>query len=250
MSRSHHICAASHIGCDTMLRTIHLHGALGDEFGGPYIADVSNPRETCSALIHQLPGIEDRIRTMSLSVVGSRDDEPAGISYAEDQVTLGFPASVANVHLVPIVAGAKRGGALKVVLGIALIGVALVAAPAAGAGFAGAGALGGEGASGAILAGSTGILGGLGATAFAGISFGQIALFGASLALSGISQLIAPTPGNLGGEIGAERPAQRPSFFFNGPLNVTEEGHPIPLVYGRMIVGSVVVSGGIEAERI
>lgn len=36
------------------------------------------------------------------------------------------------------------------------------------------------------------------------------------------------------------------SYMFSGPENVTEQGVPVPLVYGRLIVGSVVVSAGLE----
>lgn len=46
------------------------------------------------------------------------------------------------------------------------------------------------------------------------------------------------------------RPDQKPSFIYNGPVNTAEQGLPVPLVYGTMRVGSVVVSAGIVAEEI
>jgi len=43
-----------------------------------------------------------------------------------------------------------------------------------------------------------------------------------------------------------DRQDQKTSFVFDGPVNVTEQGHPVPLVYGQVRTGSVVVSAGIE----
>ena len=36
-------------------------------------------------------------------------------------------------------------------------------------------------------------------------------------------------------------------YHFNGVVNTTAQGNPVPLGYGRMIVGSAVVSAGIYA---
>jgi predicted phage tail protein len=42
----------------------------------------------------------------------------------------------------------------------------------------------------------------------------------------------------------------RPSFVFNGPVNVQEQGGPMPLVYGRFRTGSVVGSAGLAVEQL
>lgn len=47
-----------------------------------------------------------------------------------------------------------------------------------------------------------------------------------------------------------EKPEERPSFLFDGPTNTSTQGLPVPLVYGRMRAGSMVVSSGIAAEDI
>jgi predicted phage tail protein len=45
----------------------------------------------------------------------------------------------------------------------------------------------------------------------------------------------------------SDRESKTASFIFDGPQNVMEQGHPVPLVYGGPIrVGSVVVSSGIS----
>ncbi len=61
----------------------------------------------------------------------------------------------------------------------------------------------------------------------------------------------------LGAVIGAPRiadygtrgePEQKTSHLFDRPINVTEQGGPVPLVYGRFRVGSTIVSAGIGVE--
>ncbi len=44
--------------------------------------------------------------------------------------------------------------------------------------------------------------------------------------------------------------AQRPSFLFNGSTNTSEQGSPVPLVYGQMRTGSVLISVGVQTENI
>ena len=70
---------------------------------------------------------------------------------------------------------------------------------------------------------------------------------GASLVLGGISQLLVPVPKVSGPQ---ERPENKPSYLFNGAVNTTEQGQPIPLLYGELIVGSAVVSAGLTDKEI
>lgn len=48
----------------------------------------------------------------------------------------------------------------------------------------------------------------------------------------------------------ADKPDERASFVFNQAVNTIEQGGPVPLVYGRTLTGSTVVSSGIDAERL
>lgn len=67
-----------------------------------------------------------------------------------------------------------------------------------------------------------------------------------SLVLGAVISLLSPKP-KTGG---SERPAEKPSFIFNGPENVTEQGYQVPIVYGTHMTGSVVVSAGITVEQL
>ena len=46
------------------------------------------------------------------------------------------------------------------------------------------------------------------------------------------------------------RQDERPSFLFNGAANLIQAGHPVPLVYGTHMVGSIVISAGVDVEDI
>lgn len=61
-------------------------------------------------------------------------------------------------------------------------------------------------------------------------------------AISAVVEMISPKPKNT--ERNTESPANNPSYIFNGAVNVSEPGYPVPVVYGEFRVGSVVVSTG------
>lgn len=66
------------------------------------------------------------------------------------------------------------------------------------------------------------------------------------------SSLSTGNPSNLqSSSSGSPRPAgPRESFSFSGIQNTTRQGVPIPVVYGETIVGSVVISAGIDTEQV
>jgi|TARA_R100000482_G_scaffold9908_3_gene2965 predicted phage tail protein len=70
---------------------------------------------------------------------------------------------------------------------------------------------------------------------------------GASLVLGGVADMISPAPdtGPVYGRDTGKDP--RKSYSFNNIQNVSRQGVAIPTVYGETIVGSVVVSAGIDA---
>lgn len=86
--------------------------------------------------------------------------------------------------------------------------------------------------------------------AVAGMMFQQpwLVSMGTSLVFGGIAQMLTksaktpttPDEGNGG----------KPSYVFNGPVNTSAQGHAIQVVYGRMIVGSQVISAGLSVEEV
>lgn len=207
-----------------MLRKIVLHGALKAEFGGPFMLDVGSPAEAFKALIAQLPGFRQRISEGNWHVVRGKTKTKG---WDLDQDHLRFPLNKEPLHIIPAVVGSGKGGALKVIIGTIIIAAAIVL-------------------SGGTMAAP---LAGLTATTAAGTTLtvaGSFAVMGVGLVLTGVAMALSPSPKAQG----LDTRDKKESFLFNNQLNVTAQGVPIPLVYGRVRVGSVVISASLDTEQI
>lgn len=67
-------------------------------------------------------------------------------------------------------------------------------------------------------------------------------LAGLGLLAAGIQNLLTkpPKPGEVGAGVG--------SYMFNGPQNTSEEGNAVPIGYGRLIVGSQLISASYDVD--
>jgi len=82
-----------------------------------------------------------------------------------------------------------------------------------------------------------------------GIALNGVVLgIGASLVLGGVAQLLTPTPKVPTGPDTQNDP--RKSYSFSGIQNTSRQGVPVPIVYGETIVGSVVISAGIDTVQV
>jgi predicted phage tail protein len=147
--------------------------------------------------------------------------------------SLNMNAGNQSLHFVPTVAvaGGQSRSAGKIIVGVILIGAALVLAPMTGGFSAGMAAY--------AIGGST-----------MGLTFGNIVMLGASMILAGASALMTQGPNDGASPEDKARPDDRPSFIFNGIVNNTQQGSPVPLVYGEHLVGSIVVNASINSEDI
>lgn len=205
----------------TELREVHLHGALR-RFGRSFRLAVATPAEAVRALCVQVPGLRAALREGFYRVTtgprGRRRDRD------EDGLTVGFGGPL---HIVPVVAGAGGGKGLGWALAIA--GVALL-----GAAFAAPLLLGGG-----LLAGAS--IGGISAT--------TVGLVGASLALQGVSMLLAPkvaTPGSAGADTGDKMD----SFLFGGAPDRPVTGRPVPVGFGTFLVLCTPISFQLKNIRL
>lgn len=214
-----------------MKRKVHLYGAL-KKYGPVIEMNIASPIEAFRAMFANYPETRKVVADGAFKIVVG--DKKRGRSLGEDE--LGFQSSK-DLHIIPVAKGRGGGrGTAKIVIGAVIIAAAIYFAPAAAAGqasFMGA-------AMGETLA-TTGI-GSM-------ISYGSIASMGVSMALSGAFQALSPTP-KAQDYAGRESPDQRSSFLYNGPVNTVEQGATIPLVYGKMRTGSVLVSAGLSVEQI
>lgn len=210
------------------MRVVRLNGELGKKYGRVHKLDVRTPAEAVRALISNFPGLQQDLATSHQRGVGYKcvvDRAQVG----EDE--LSYPMSQ-SFSITPVIGGAGKLG--SIILGVALLGVALVAT----GGLAGIGISGfGGAAAGTAATMSTGI-------GFLGLTYGNIAFLGAALILGGVAQMLAPTPK------AAEAAKREENPYFDGAVNSTSQGVPVPVGYGRCIVGSAVISASITTEEV
>ena len=67
------------------------------------------------------------------------------------------------------------------------------------------------------------------------------------MALSGVTGLLFPLPKPK--EFKSEQDPQL-TFSFSGTQNTSRAGTPVPIVYGEIITGSVVISGAVDTQQV
>ena len=199
------------------MREIKLYGALAKFVGQRrFVAEISSAGEAIRMLLANFPGLERHMAEQHYKVIVDNSER--------DVDEIEYPASEC-IQIVPVIGGA--GNVVKIVVGAVLIAAA-VFIPAA---------------------------------AFGLSSMFTVGAIGATLVLGGVAQLLSPTP-----QIGIYGPASsgrfrqetteaseldpQESYSFSGIQNTSRQGTPVPVVYGETIVGSVVISAGIDVDDI
>ena len=213
------------------MKVVKVYGALRKRLGQcRFEFDVATPAQAIKALCVNFPGLEKWLIDSEKDGVAYRVAVSKEKATQEDMSPLFMPFSDKEVFsITPVVAGAGRGLG-QVLIGAALITAAVFMAPAAAAG------------GGFFTAGATGTS--LTAMGYASIAVGNL---GISLVLGGIAQAISPQP-DTGLERGREA-AKLESFVFNNVVNTAKQGLPVPIAYGRVFVGSAVLSSGLDVDQ-
>lgn len=99
---------------------------------------------------------------------------------------------------------------------------------------------------GQTIVGAVLIVAGMVMTAYGVPGGAQVTQAGIAMVIGGVIQMLSPQRG----ADGTEQDKNGPSYSFNGAVNVDAEGGCVPVLYGEMIVGSVVISGGIRTADI
>lgn len=196
-----------------MLSKIKVYGRLAHFLQErTFEAEVRSPVDAIRFLTANFPDLQSHMIDQNYCVkVGE---------YEINDKELNIPVGSQEIKIVPVATGARGVG--RFLLGAVLIGVA-IAAPAAGLGL-------GQGTS-AFMFGTSG-----GAALAA--AAGNLGIY---LALSGVAQMISPVQNNTAND-------DPNSFNFNGILNTINAGVAIPVVYGEVFTGSIIVSAGIDTE--
>lgn len=198
------------------MATIKLYGNL-KRFGTAIDLAVEDTAEAIRALCCQLVGFRQALQQGYYKVrIGKHLVTTATL----EKDMLYKLNDNAVVHLTPVIKGAKSGGIFSAVLGVALIGLAFWNP-------LGWAAVGGTG----LLAGAA-----------------QMPLMlGAAMLLGGISQMLAPQPKM--GSVGTEQ-EKKQSTSFSNLGNLSAQGRPVPLAYGEILTGSLIISQGIETYNV
>jgi predicted phage tail protein len=199
-----------------MLRKVKLYGELAKFVGHKeFEVKAETVGKAVSFLIHNFPGIQNHMNPNYYQVkVGNYD-------IGEEEIH--YPVGKQDIHFIPVISGAGRGLG-KVLLGAAMIGLAFAMPGAVFQGFGGF-------------------------TAAAGYSGFQAAIgnIGIALMLTGVSEMLFPIPQPQ--KFSSEEDPQL-SFNFAGVQNTSRAGTPVPIVYGEIITGSVVISAAVDTNQV
>ena len=204
-----------------MLRKVKLYGELAKFVGHKeFEVQVDTVAKAVSFLVHNFPEVEHFMSPKYYQVkVGN---------YDIDENELAYPIGQEDIHFIPALSGAGRGAG-KLLLGGLLIGAAFMN-PALGlSSFA------------KTQVGAAKAFGSLGFMTKAAV------YVGASLVLQGVTDLLFPLPETP--EFNSPEDP-RLSFNFSGVQNTSRAGTPVPIVYGEIFTGSVVISAAIDTEQV
>ena len=203
-----------------MLRKLKLYGELAEFIGHKeFEIQVDSLAKAVSFLVNNFPQVESFMNPQYYQVkVGN---------YEISEEEIHYPIGQEDIHFIPVISGAGRGVG-RILGGAALIGLA----------FATGGVTAGAFFKAATVKGS---LAGAGFLTKAAIGIGG------ALALSGVNELLFPLPDMP--EFNSEQDP-RISFSFSGTQNTSRAGTPVPLVYGEIITGSVVISGSVDTQQV
>ncbi|MDU5638956.1 MULTISPECIES: tail assembly protein [Haemophilus] len=185
---------------------VRFYGSL-KQFGSEFRLDCQTTAEIVQALTSQIPKLRQFIQQGLFTVRVGRDYFDN--RYLEQGLSHKLKDD-ATVHFTPVLKGSKRGGLFGVIAGVAIIAGAIALGPLAGI----------------ISTNAAWIVGSV----------------GASLLLGGVAQMLTKMPEM---KMGTEK-EKKQSTAFSNLSNMTAQGKPMPLAYGRMRVGSLIISQGVE----
>ena len=75
---------------------------------------------------------------------------------------------------------------------------------------------------------------------------------GTSMLIDGVTSMLSPQQNNLSptGQDALDPAALASNYSFTGLTNISRAGIPVNLVYGEIVVGSIVVSNGVDTVQV
>jgi predicted phage tail protein len=233
------------------LKTIKVYGRLRKFLGSSYFeAAVSSPAEAIRFLVYNFPEVEKHMSQRFYK-----------IKMNNTNVDLDFLSvkGKGDIQIIPIATGSLPAVAAVfggIASGAAAVATAVSAVPViGGVASAAVGAVGAVAGGVATVAAAIPTIPVIGGIASAVVN---------TVAIEGVTSLIAPTPEIIPPPIiestGADPipqndvviPDQRAqnSFGFSAITNISRAGVAVPIIYGEVFTGSVVISAGIDTVQI
>ena len=197
-----------------MLTTIKVYGSLAKFLGQRvFRAAVDTPLEAVSFLRANFEGLAAHMADYDYKILTGTLELQADSNPEQLDYPIGTDEAIS---IVPVVGGAGGRGTGAILAGVALVAASL------------------------LIPAGTPIFG----KAITGKVLTSIGLAGGGLILSGVAQMLTPVPDLSDSDLD---PASNP-LSFSGIQNVSRQGVAVPVVYGETLVGSVVISSGINTQ--
>tara|TARA_R100000231_G_scaffold42971_1_gene37487 strand:+ start:3552 stop:4148 length:597 start_codon:yes stop_codon:yes gene_type:complete len=194
-----------------MLKKIKVYGTLRKFLGqSQFEVDLNTPREAISFLVCNFQGIEEHMAEQLYTI------QVGAKVITEDLLNLN---SKDDIKIIPLV----HGNFFPILLG--------------------AGALFGSTAIGTTL---------LGSKLLATLATSALTSIGTSMVIDGVTSMLSPQQNNLSptGQDSLDPAALASNYSFTGLTNISNAGVPVNLVYGEILVGSIVVSNGVDTVQV
>lgn len=195
-----------------MLKKIKVYGTLRKFLGqSEFKVDLNTPREAISFLVCNFKGIEKHMAEQFYTIqVGAK-------VITEDLLNLNTQE---DIKIIPVV----HGNFFQILLGV--------------------GALFGSSTIGTTL---------LGSKLLATVATTALTSIGTSMVVDGVTSMLTPqetTSSAVSGQDSLDPSALASNYSFTGLTNISNAGVPVNLVYGEILVGSIVVSNGVDTVQV
>ena len=196
------------------LRKLTVYGRLRQFLGQSHFeVAVNNPRQAFAFLIANFPEVENHMTNQLYKI------KMGDLEITEEMLEV---QGEGDIKIIPVAVGS--------------VSIAL-------------GALGVFGGS-AAAAATTGFF----ATAIGGVVASGLTAIGTSMLIDGVTSIIAPTPKvpnfNASDSLSDNDPNVQANFGFNSITNTSRAGVPVPIIYGQVFTGSIVISSGIDTVQV
>ena len=194
------------------LKKIKVYGKLRQFLGKSYfMAAVKSPQQAMSFLIANFEGVQKHMNDQVYKV------KMGGRVITEEYLSM---TGQGDIQIIPIATGA-----VPVVIGAIAVGGAATVGAAVG-----------------------GVIGGALVTSLVTTALTTI---GTSMIIGGVTDLLSPqNPVPDVSSVSDIDPSIRGSYSFNGIQNVSSSGVPVPIIYGLVFSGSIIISSGTDSTQV